>query len=216
MTPMPMHVWCFITAACAEEPKLDKLLVFSTTSHFVLAEALVFRSLAEFLVMLRSCTAHHNFLNQSIQPSSSLRNCTHLKLTHITHVESFFTSFTKLVTTPGQTPGLAVPSRCLCRGPTTRGPMGGQNHAWRIVPHARYPAGTLIPLTPETNKKLKNAPAPAPPYNVPKASAGFGALHNCRIYIIYRQAGLRSPSFVLVLNPWAPEKEPRGVPAQRF
>ncbi len=100
MTPMLLHVRCFITAACAEEPKLDKLLVFSITSHFVLAEALVIRSAAEFAVMLRSYTAHHNFITESIQPSRSLRNCAHFMLTHIAHVESFFTSFTKLA--PGE------------------------------------------------------------------------------------------------------------------
>jgi len=94
---MLQHVWCFITAACAEEPKLDKVLVFSITSHFVLAEALVFRSDAEFVVMLHSYTAHHNFITESIQPSRSLRNCAHFMLTHIAHVESFFTSFTKLM-----------------------------------------------------------------------------------------------------------------------
>ena len=100
MTPMLLHVRCFITAACAEEPKLDKLLVFSITSHFVLAEALVIRSDAEFAVMLRSYTAHQNCITESIQPSRSLRNCAHFMLTHIAHVESFFTSFTKLA--PGE------------------------------------------------------------------------------------------------------------------
>ena len=43
VTPMLLHVRCLITAAVAEEPKPDKLLVFSTTAHFVLAEALVIR-----------------------------------------------------------------------------------------------------------------------------------------------------------------------------
>ena len=44
MTPMLLHLRCFITAAYTEEPKLDKLLVCSITAHIVLAEALVNRS----------------------------------------------------------------------------------------------------------------------------------------------------------------------------